>query len=125
MREMFQALATIVMFAVIAGLAYLGWNAWTAHQRGVEAQANTEVAAKTVRSQTAAGHDAVAGVQEQAATEATIKAQTQAATVAITHAKGADAPVSRDVYYAALRAHCGMVSARGRPECASLKRPGS
>lgn len=125
MREMLQALATIVMFVVIAGVAYLGWNAWTAHQRGVEASAHTEVAAKTVRSQTAAGSDAVAVVQQQASAEATIKAQTETNREAITHAAGAAAPISGDLYYAALRAHCLRLSSRNDPACLSLRHPGS
>jgi predicted negative regulator of RcsB-dependent stress response len=120
-----QALATIVMFGVIAGVAWLGWNAWTARQRAAQASANTEVVAKTSRSQTAAGSEAVAIVQRQASSEAQIRAQTEANRDAIEHAKGADAPVDRDLYYAALRAHCLRHSSANDPACVSLRHPGS
>lgn len=125
LRLALRALAGIVTFAVIGAVAWFGYQAWTSHQRQAQTHANVAAVSGSIKAGTAAGHDAVQIVQQQDASEAAIRAQAADDRAAITHAKGAEAPISRDLYYAALRAHCGRSSSKGDPACESVRHPGS
>lgn len=113
--------------AVIAlcGVAFLGYQLFTQHRRDAQAQANTDVVAKTTASQTAAGHDAVQDTQAQNDVERVTAENTRKGNDAILHAKGAATPLDEDVGAAGVRALCMRDLFKHDPACVRLHNLGS
>lgn len=114
--------AAVVAVCVVIGLGYLYF---TRHSRDVQRFDTVDAAGKSQASATAAGHDAVQAVQTQNQAEQATADLTRKNTDAIEHAKGAEAPVSPDLYSASLRALCLRHVFANDPRCRNLRHAGS
>lgn len=124
MRWLAGILTSLALIA-LCGVAYLGWQAWTSHQRAASTAAQSDAAGKSIASATASGHVAVEAVQSEAESEAATVALTRSNREKITHAKGAEVPVTPDADNAGLRALCLRHAYRNDPACRQLLNPGS
>lgn len=127
MTRLLGALGMVVVGAALCVGLWFGYQAWTQHARDAKTHAQTQATSDAIKSEAAAGHDAVQAVQAQAKSEAETKAITQRNTDEITHAPGAEKPVDPLLYAAALRAHCRRLQHIGGndPPCFVVRHPGS
>jgi hypothetical protein len=124
MNWLARILGALALIAA-CGLGYLAWTAWTSHERGVSTAAQSAATGKSIASATASGYEAVQSVQREAESEVATVALTRSNREKITHAKGAEVPVTPDADNAGLRALCLRHAYHLDPTCRQIRQPGS